>query len=163
MASDIRNEKSVETKQDTIPSFQEDRVEELWEEVRKLKEQEEGSLHSAPFSVIHLTHSVESDRVPTPRDMVIGEDDDSSQANTLATLPSYIGKIEMGSKIQYIPLLDHITPKAKDTLNLQAIMSAPVTATLPLMDFLRVKPELWEQVSTLLRDKGYLINKHFDP
>ena len=91
------------------------------------------------------------------------ENDDRSQANTLATLPSYVGKTEIGSEILPILLSSHITPNAKDTLNLHAIMSAPVTATLPLMDFLRVKPELWEQVSKLLRNKGYSINKHFKP
>ena len=92
---------------------------------------------------------------------MIGDEDESSQANTLATLPSYIGRMEMGSEIQPIPLSEHITPKAKDTLNLQAIMSAPVMATLPLMDLLKVKPELWEQVSELLRNKGYLVDEHF--
>lgn len=52
---------SEEPKQETIPSLQESKVEELWEEVRRHKEQEEGSINSAPFSVIHLTHSIESD------------------------------------------------------------------------------------------------------
>ena len=91
------------------------------------------------------------------------ENDNCSQANTLATLPSYVGNTEIGSEILPIPLSSHITPHAKDTLNLHAIMSAPVTATLPLMDFLRVKPELWEQVSRLLINKGYSIGKHFYP
>ena len=75
--------------------------------------------------------------------------------NTLATLPSYLGKTEAGTEILPLPLSDHITPKAKDTLNLQAILAAPVTATLPLMEFLRFKPEMWTQVLKLLRSKGY--------
>lgn len=126
--------------------------------MRKLKDQEEGSLNSAPFSMIHLTHSIESGRVPTPGNSVVDDEEDRSQANTLATLPSYVENTEMGSKILPIPLSEHISPKAEDTLNLQAIMSAPVTATLPLMEFL---PKLWEQVSKLLRNKGYLVNKNF--
>ena len=158
-----QEEKKSDPQSDVIPSLQEDNVHELWEEVRKLKDQDEGSLVSAPFSVIHLTHSIESEHVQTPQDTVMEENDDCSQANTLATLPSYVGKTEIGSEILPIPLSSHITPSAKDTLNLHAIMSAPVTATLPLMDFLRVKPELWEQVSKLLRNKGYSISKHFNP
>lgn len=87
---------------------------------------------------------------------MIDDEDDCSQANTLATLPSYLGKTKMGTKILPIPPSDYITPKAKDTLNLQVIISTPVTVTLPLMDFLKVKPKLWAQVTKLLRDKGYL-------
>ena len=112
-------------------------------------------MHSAPFSVIHLTNSVESGRVPWPRDTAGDDTDDCSQANTLATLPSYLGKTEVGTEILPLPLSDHITPKAKDTLNLQAILAAPVTATLPLMEFLRFKPEMWTQVLKLLKSKGY--------
>ena len=58
--------------------------------------------------------------------------------------------------------MEHIIPKASDTLSLQAILSAPITTTLPLMDFLKVKPELWAQVSKLLRDKGYFGSGHFN-
>ena len=39
------------------------------------------------------------------------------------------------------------------TANLQAILSVPVMATLPLVEFLRVKPEMWEQVSRMLQQK----------
>ena len=87
--------------------------------------------------------------------------DDCSQANTLATLPSYLGKTKIGTKVIPLPLSKHITPKAKDTLNLQDILAAPVTATLPLMDFLKVKPKIWAQVSRLLKDKGYAGIKNF--
>ena len=44
--------------------------------------------------------------------------DDCSEANTLATLPSYIGKTEIGMEIFPLPLSSYITLKAKDTLNL---------------------------------------------
>ena len=75
-----------------------------------------------------------------PTEVVNNDVDDCSQANTLATLPSYVGKIEAGTKILSFPLSRHLTPEAKDTLNLQAILAASTTATLPLMDFLKVKP-----------------------
>ena len=90
-----------------------------------------------------------------PMEVVNNDADDCSQANTLATLPSYVGKTEAGTKILSFPLSRHLTPEAKDTLNLQAILAAPVTTMLPLMDFLKVKPEMWAQVSKMLQNKGY--------
>ena len=59
---DEQEEKKRDPQLDIIPSLQEDNVNELWEEVRKLKDQDEGSLVSAPFSVIHLMHSIESEQ-----------------------------------------------------------------------------------------------------
>ena len=118
-----------------IPPLQNDNARELWEEVHNFKDKDVSSLDSAPFSVIHLTGSINSCQIPTPREVISNDADDCSQANTLATLPSYIGKTEAGTEILSFPLSRHLTPKAKDMLNLQAILAAPVTATLPLMDF----------------------------
>ena len=103
--------------------------------MRNFKNKDVNSLDSAPFSVIHLTGSINSCQIPTPRDVISDDADNCSQANTLATLPSYIGKTEAGTKILSFSLSRHLTPEAKDTLNLQAILAALVTATLPLMDF----------------------------
>ena len=58
--NDEQEVKKSNLQSDIIPSLKEDKVHELWEEVRKLKDQDEGSLVSAPFSVIHLTHSIET-------------------------------------------------------------------------------------------------------
>ena len=44
----------------------------------------------------------------------------------------------------------NLPPKKKDTLNLQALLSAPVTCTLPLKDLLKVKPELWDEVAVFM-------------
>ena len=40
------------------------------------------------------------------------------------------------------------------TANLHALMSAPITCTLPLTDVLKVRPELWESVAKRLQDVG---------
>ena len=146
-----------------IPPLQNKNARELWEEVRNFKDKDVNSLDLAPFFVIHLTGSLNSFRVPMPTDVAQDDADDRSQANTLATLPSYIGKTEAGTKILSFPLSRHLTPEAKDTLNLQAILAAPVTATLPLMDFLKVKPEMWAQVSRMLQNKGYACMGNFNP
>ena len=87
----------------------------------------------------------------------------TSSAAISWTLPSYIGKTESGTEILSFPLSIHLTPEAKDTLNLQAILAAPVTATLPLMDFLKVKPEMWAQVSKMLQNKGYACMGNLNP
>ena len=82
-----------------------------------------------------------------PTEVINDHVDACSQANTLATLSSYVGKTKAGIEILSFPLSRHLTLESKDTLNLQAILVAPVIATLPLMDFLKVKPEMWAQVS----------------
>ena len=46
---DEQEEKKRDPQLDIIPSLQEDKVNELWEEVHKLKDQDEGSLVSAPL------------------------------------------------------------------------------------------------------------------
>lgn len=158
--SELGGEKSKELRREVIPPLEEDKANELWDEVHHLKEQDGSLLNSAPFSEIHLSNSLELEQIPTPKESMIGDEDDCSQANILATLPSYIGKTENGTKILRIPLFEHIIPKASETRSLQAILSAPITATLPLMDFLKVKPKLWAQVSKLLRHRGYFKNGH---
>ena len=77
----------------------------------------------------------------------------------LATLPSYLGKTEADTEILPFPSSGDLIPPAKDALNLQAILLAPVTATLSLMDFLKVKPEMWLQVAKMLKSKGYEMEK----
>lgn len=44
--------------------------------------------------------------------------------------------------------------------SLQTILSSPITATLPLADFLKSKPKLWEYVAKKMGSQGfYLANK----
>ena len=59
-----------------------------------------------------------------PMEVVNDDADDCSQANTLATLPSYVGKTEAGTEILSFPLSRHLTLGAKDMLNLQAILGS---------------------------------------
>ena len=74
-----------------------------------------------------------------PRDGIIEDADDYNQANTLATLPSYVGKTKVGIEILSFPFSRHLTLEAKDTLNLQAILVAPVNRYIAFDGFFKSK------------------------
>ena len=88
-----------------------------------------------------------------------GEDDENSEANTLATLPSFLGEYEAKTEVLQVPQSQQVTPGVKDTANLQVILLTPVTATLPLVDFLKVIPKLWEYVAKMMRSQGFCLTK----
>ena len=71
--------------------------------------------------------------------MISDDADDCSQANTLATLPSYIGKTKAGTENPVISLSRHLTPEAKDTLNLQAILGSSNNSYIAPDGFLKSK------------------------
>ena len=52
-----------------------------------------------------------------------------------------------------------MTPDRKEIAHLQAILSAPITTTLPLADFLKVKPKLWEYVAEMMGSRGFALTK----
>ena len=100
-------EKRVQWAEIIMP-LQNENARELWEKVRNFKDKDVNSLDSAPFFVIHLMGSLNSFQVPMPTEVVNDDADDCSQANTLAILPSYVGKTEAGTKILYFPFSRHL-------------------------------------------------------
>ena len=88
-----------------------------------------------------------------------GETDGDNKASTLATLPPYLGDYKIKIEVIHIPKSQQITPGVKDTANLHAILSAPIMTTLPLADFLKVKPKLWEYVVEMMREQGSHLTK----
>ena len=63
----------------------------------------------------------------------------------LKMLPDYVG--ESRSKIVPLPTPNiPIHDPKKDVANLQALMSVPMTCTVPLADLLKIKLNLWEKV-----------------
>ena len=142
-----------------IPALVEATADELWKDVRKLKEKEGVSEISAPLSIVGLTEYMGMDKLSLTDNQSKGEDDENSEANTLATLPSFLGDYEAKTEVLQVPQSQQVTPGVKDTANLQAILSAPVTATLPLADFLKVKPKLWEYVAEMMRSQGFCLTK----
>ena len=142
-----------------IPALVEATADELWKDVRKLKEKEGVTETSAPLSIVGLTEYMGMDKMSLTDNQSKGEDDGNSEANTLATLPSFLGDYEAKTEVLQVPQSQQVTPGVKDTANLQAILSAPVTATLPLADFLKVKPKLWEYVAEMMRSQGFCLTK----
>lgn len=107
------------------------------------------------ISIVGLTeyHGIDQSSL-NGNDIQVGMEE-GSEANTMETLPSFLGEYETKTEIIPIP-----RSCAKDTANLQAILSDPVTATLPLANFLQVKPQLWEYVAATMSKQGFaLTNK----
>ena len=147
-----QEEESADTEETLeIPSLEEETAKELWQEVQKHKENEKEIDTSAPISIVGQTDYMGMDKLSLTTEELRGETDGDNKANTLATLPPYLGDYETKIEVIHIPESQQITPGVKDTANLQAILSAPVTTTLPLADFLKVKPKLWEYVAEMMR------------
>ena len=71
------------------------------------------------------------------------------------TMPFYLGYYEPRSVIVKVPSIWKSIQNERDTANLHALMSTPVTCTLPLMDLLKVRPDLWERVARCLTEQGF--------
>lgn len=142
-----------------VPHLENKTTKELWREVKKLKEKDGVSETSAPLSIMGMTDYLLMDKRTLSNGKMSIKDEENTKANTLATLPSFLGEYEAKIEIFPIPQSQQIAPKAKDTANLQAILSAPVTATLPLADFLKVKPNLWGYVADMMKSQVLLLTK----
>ena len=84
----------------------------------------------------------------------------ASEDPMLKMLRDYVDEYKSGSIIIPLPtpnILVH-EPK-KDMANLQALMSAPMTCTIPLADLLNIRPNLWEKVIGLPK-VGEFCTKH---
>ena len=69
-------------------------------------------------------------------------------------LPSYQGDYKARLEVRKIPSQRFPSPPKMDIVNLTALMSAPIQCTLPLVDVLRVKPELWKELEKYLKHMG---------
>ena len=122
-----------------IQSLDEYLATQLWEEVReKLKSKEVDE--KPPLSIIaHLEDKYEL----KDDDLLSNQDGEksiglASEDPILKMLPNYVGEYESGSKIVPLPTQNiPINEPKKDVANLQALMSAPVTCTIPLVDLLK--------------------------
>lgn len=118
--------------------------------MRELKEREGLSNTPALFFELHLFHSFSHAESIHTLEIENEAGDTQSKANTLATLPFLVGNTETITHILPMPNSHLATPEVKDTSNLHAILSAPMTATLPLVEFLKARPNMWKQVSKTL-------------
>ena len=143
-----------------IPALEGNDAEELWNKIREDKEERESfSEKEAPLSLIGSSYKGTNIEELVRSMPEIEFEDAKSEANTLATLPSFQGEYEAKTEIIPIPSSQQLIPPILDTANLRAILSAPITATLPLSDFLKVKPEMWDSVANMLQKRGINITK----
>ncbi|MCO5546849.1 hypothetical protein L7F22_000286 [Adiantum nelumboides] len=128
-------------KQDFLPSLDENLATQLWEEVRE-KLTTKGDEKKPPLSAIALSH--EWDQLESEKSMPIWEktSDVASEDSFLKTLPEFVGDYEARTKIIHVPLPNTRDDELeRDVTNLQALMSAPVTCTIPLADLLKIRLE----------------------
>ena len=78
----------------------------------------------------------------------------STSKVTIRTLPSYLGEYEGRSFTLPVSSMRKSLSREKDTANLQALLSAPMTCTLPLSELLKLKLELWMNVAACLIEQG---------
>ena len=119
----------------------------LWEEVRKkLKAKDEDK--RPPLSIVaHIEDGYELQDDILSRHEKDKTDGTASEDPMLKMLPKYVGEYKSGSEIVPLPIPNiSIQEPEKDVANLQALMSAPVTCTIPLADLLKIRPNLWEKV-----------------
>ncbi len=146
---------------ESIPSLDENLATQLWEEVReKLKSKDKNG--KSPLSTIALSRewNDKDDERLSPNSDWERSSEMASEDSILKILPEYVGDYETKSEIvplptTNIPIHDH----EKDVSNLQALMSAPVTCTIPLADLLKIRPNLWENVAGLSK-VGEFCKKH---
>ena len=86
-----------------IPALEKEMADELWQEVWDLKENEKETNTSAPISVVGHTDYMGMDKMSLTTDELRRDDDRMSEANTLATLPSFLGDYETKTEVIPIP------------------------------------------------------------
>ena len=144
---------------DTVPEIEEAIAREMWEAVRQ-KAEDASSSKTPPFSIVDFSGKEHVDPMVMPSEGDLDSESSFPSKQTLKTLPSYLGEYEPKSVILKVPSMWNAKQKEVDTKNLHALMSTPVTCTLPLMELLKIKPELWEYVAKCLTNHG-LWNKKF--
>ena len=144
---------------DEIPELEETMAREMWDAVQQRIDEESPSLKSPPFSIVDFTgrQSIEVDAMPYNEDE--GSEESFPSKQTLRTMPSYIGEYEARSVVVKVPSIWKSLKHERDTANLHALMSTPVTCTLPLTDLLKIRPNMWESVAKCLMDQGLWIQR----
>ena len=79
-----------------------------------------------------------------------------SKASSLKELPSFIKTERSDKEMLRIPPQYHPSSIIMDIANMQASMSTPVKVTLTLVEVLKVKPRLWQEITTCLDKMGVL-------
>ncbi|MCO5546850.1 hypothetical protein L7F22_000287 [Adiantum nelumboides] len=146
---------------ETIPPLDGKWATQLWEEVREKMKSDDREA-KPPLSSIAPSRewgNNENEIMSVHSDWE-QKSDATNRDFALGTLPSYLGEYEVKSEIVPITIPNVSSDKNEmDTMNLQALMSAPVTCTIPLADLLKIRPNLWENVAGLSK-VGKICKEH---
>ena len=99
---ELDQDEIIETKL-IIPILGDETANKLWQEVRDLKEKDRVLETSTPLSIVGLTEYMGIDNMSLRDNQSKGEDDGNSEANTLATLPSFLGEYKAKMKVLQVP------------------------------------------------------------
>ena len=80
-----------------------------------------------------------------------------SKSSSMKEFPFIVGLERKGTGVLRIPSQYHPSPLVIDTANIQALMSTPIKVTLNLAEILRIKHELWHEVTACLEKVGVLV------
>ena len=128
-------------------------VENLWEKLRKSKENREDKGKA-------LVVEIDMDKKQAKLDPITGFEQkmtnshSTSRALGLKELPSFIDENKSDKEMLRVPSQYHPSPTVMDTTNLQILMSTPVKVSMTLAKILKTKPELWQEVTTCLNKMG---------
>ena len=131
---------------DDIPKVEELMAQEMWDVVRQNVD-DTLSAGSPPFSLVDFAEKCSIEEQANQSNEQEGSVDSFPSKQTLMTMPSYLGDYKKRSVIVKVPSIWKSIQNERDMANLHALMSAPVTCTLPLMDLLKIRPDLWESVA----------------
>ena len=154
----LRPDHRFQSTQD-VPDTDEKSNKEMWESVHKKVEELLFSMGTPPLSEVDFGHHEENHLENLSFHKKVQTRSSTRSKHTLHTMPSYLGEYEGNSRIVKIPSTRRELPKERDMGNLHAILSTPVTCTLPLIDLLKVWPFLWNELARYLSECG-LWEKH---
>ena len=129
-------------------------VRSLWEEVRKAKETAHNK-EKAPITEIDLERKQAQFDLITRYADTQSSSSNGSKASGMKELPSFINPEESDKEVLRLPSQYHPSPIVMDIANIQTFMSTPVMVTLTLAEALKVKPKLWQEVTTCLGQVGF--------
>ena len=128
-------------------------VKSLWEEV-KIASEVANNKGKSPIAKVDLN------KKQAHLDMVTRYADtqssslNESKASGMKELPSFINPEGSDKEVLRLPSQYHLSPIVMDVANIQTFMSTPVKVTLTLAEVLKIKPELWQEVTTCLGKNG---------
>ena len=82
-----------------------------------------------------------------------------SKASGMKALPSFINLEGSNKEVLRLPSQYHPSPIVMDVANIQTFMSLPIKVILTLAEVLKVKLELWQEVTKCLEKMGVPVSK----